>query len=80
MDKQTFELHDEELDQVVGGTALICANTNRVAFSSTKEIYSFKNCTYRQVRDLCENLIGKYATEAEFDAACVSALKSKGWI
>ena len=80
LDDKIFELGDEELDQVSGGTALISANTNRVAFSSTKAIYSFKNCTYKDVRNLCEDLIGKYATEAEYDAACVAALKAKGWI
>ncbi|MBQ2956282.1 MAG: hypothetical protein IJE08_07460 [Clostridia bacterium] len=78
--KKVFELNDDELDCVSGGTALISANTNRVAFSTTREIFSFKNCTYRQVRDLCESLIGEYPTEAEYDAACKAALKEKGWI
>ena len=81
MEKKTFvELNDEELDQVAGGSAYINANTNKIAFDTISTVYEFKNCTYREVRDLCEDLIGKYATEAEFDAACVAALKAKGWI
>ena len=79
-EKKMFELNDEELDMVSGGTAFINANIGKVGFSSTKEIYTYKNCTYRDVRNLCEDLIGKYATEAEYDAACVAALKAKGWI
>ena len=79
-EKKMFELNDEVLDQIVGGTAFINANIGTVAFSSTKEVYDYKNCTYRDVRNVCEDLIGKYATEAEYDAACVAALKAKGWI
>ena len=79
-DKQMFELSDEELDHVAGGKVYINANNNKMVFSTTGTVYTFQNCTYRQVRDVCEDLIGKYATEAEFDAACVAALKAKGWI
>lgn len=73
------ELNTEELDLVAGGKAYINANNNKIVFSSTQAVYQF-NCDYRKVRDLCEDLIGKYATEAEFDAACVSALQANGWI
>ncbi|MDO4746441.1 MAG: bacteriocin [Bacillota bacterium] len=75
-----FELNDEELDQVSGGKVYINANNNKLVFSTTNAVYTFKNCTYRDVRDVCEDLIGKYATEAEYDAACEAALKAKGWI
>lgn len=74
------ELNDEELDKIAGGAAYINANTGKIAFDTIDTVYKFKNCTYRDVRDLCESYIGKYATEAEFDAACVAALKAKGWI
>lgn len=76
----SVELHDEELDQVVGGGAYINANTSKIAFDTIDEVYKYKNCTYQEIRNLCESFIGKYATEAEFDAACVAALKEKGWI
>lgn len=79
-EKNFIELNDEALDQIAGGTAIINANAGVVCFSTTQAVYKYKNCTGRQVRNLCEDLIGKYATEAEFDAACVSALKAKGWI
>lgn len=77
---QIFELNDEELDQVSGGKAYINANNNKLVFSTTGSVYTFKNATFGQVRDLCESFIGKCATEADYDAACVAALKAKGWI
>lgn len=80
MENRNFELDDEMLDQVAGGAAKINANTGVVGFTSTNAIYTYKNCTGKDVRNLCEDLIGKYATEAEYDAACVAALKAKGWI
>ena len=77
---QIFELNDEELDMVAGGVVRVSANTNRVAFTTLKKIYNLQNCNARQARDLCESLIGQYATDAEYDAACEAALKAKGWI
>lgn len=75
-----FVLSDEELDQIAGGTAYICGNSSRIGFSTIDTIYTYKNCTYQEIRNLCESFIGKYATEEEFDAACVAALQEKGWI
>ena len=78
--KQYIELNDEELDQISGGTVRISANTNRVGFTTSKRAYDLKNCTAIQARNLCEGLMGQFATEAEYDAACEAALKAKGWI
>lgn len=73
-------LNDEELEAVAGGVAFINANTSKITFSTHPTVYTYKNCTFREIRDLCESYIDKYATEEEFDAACVAALKEKGWI
>lgn len=75
-----FELNDEELDQVSGGTVYISAGYKQIAFSNLGTVYNLKNCTPQQARDFCESMIGKYATDAEYDAACEAALKEMGWI
>lgn len=79
-EKRIIELNEDDLEAVSGGTALINARSNKVGFTTTGKIYQFKNCSYQQVRALCEGLIGQYPTEAEYDAACEAALKEKGWI
>ena len=78
--KQLIEVLDEELDQIAGGVVRISGNTNRVAFSTLNRIYALKNCTAIEARNLCESLMAKYPGETEHEAACESALKSKGWI
>lgn len=74
------ELNMDNLEQVAGGKAYIDGNTNRIAFSTTKQVYQLKNCSSIQALAIVDGLRGKYATEEEFDAACLAALQSKGWI
>lgn len=81
INKQVFELNDEELDYIAGGAVRISANTNRVGFTTSGRAYALQNCTARQARNLCEELMtGTYANEAEYDAACEAALRERGWI
>lgn len=74
------ELNMEDLEAVAGGKAYIDGNTNRIAFSTTKAMYQLKNCTAIQALALVDGMRGMYATEAEFDAACLAALQAKGWV
>lgn len=80
MDNKLVELMDEDLDMVTGGAVFINRNTGKVGFSTTGAVYKYKNCNPDQIVAMCNSLAGKFATEAEYDAAIESALKAKGWI
>lgn len=74
-------MNEENLDSVNGGRYIINGNTHQVAFRDAKKVYNLSpNCTDYQVMELMDSFIGKYATEVEYDKACIAALKAKGWI
>ena len=73
------ELSAEEMGEIVGGAAYVNRNTGNVFFSKAGKCFKMKG-TADEVATLCRSLIGHYATDEEFDAACIAALESKGWI
>lgn len=74
------ELNDLEVGKVSGGKVYINGNTKKLAFDTIPGAFAFKNCTAYQILEACDGLIGKYATNAEYDQACYNLLKSNGWI
>lgn len=75
------ELDFESLDNVSGGRYVINGNTHQIAFRDARQVFKLKpNADEYEVMRLCDKLIGKYKTEAEYDNACISALKTQGWI
>lgn len=74
------ELNMEDMEQVAGGAAYINSRTNKIAFDSNGSVFQLVNCTGHEAAAVCSSLIGKYATEAEYDNACIAALRAKGWI
>lgn len=73
------ELSMEEMTGVSGGKYVINGNTKQIAFRENKVVYSLK-CSPYQAMELCDSFIGKYATEEEYNNACIAALQAKGWI
>lgn len=74
------ELGDEMLELVSGGRYVINRNTNQIGFRDAQKIFKLKNCTFSEAQAVCDSFIGKYATEVDYDNACIAALRSKGWI
>jgi len=74
------ELSMEELDAVSGGRYVINGNTHQVAFRDVQQIFHLKNCSDYEAMEAMDSLIGVYATEVEYDNACIALLQSKGWI
>jgi hypothetical protein len=76
------QLNEQEMENVVGGTVIISKDKMVVGFSTTKEKYNLKNCTYRQVRDLVDDLLEANPTlgNAAFDKLAKDTLSAKGWI
>ena len=75
------ELNMENLEAVHGGRYIINGNKHQIAFRDAERVFKISpSVSDYQVMELCDSFIGKYATEAEYDNACIAALKSKGWI
>lgn len=76
------QINENILEDVVGGTVIISKDHMVVGFSTTQEKYNLKNCEYRQVRNLVEDLKDANPSmgNAEFDAFIKKTLQSKGWI
>lgn len=74
------ELNEEMLDSVNGGRVVVNGNLHKIAFRDAKKTFQLKNCSDFEALALCNNYVGKYSTEEEFDNACIEALRGKGWI
>ena len=70
----------DDLDAVSGGRYIINGNTHQVGFRDAQQIFQLKNCSDYEAMEAMDSLIGKYATEVEYDNACIALLQSKGWI
>jgi len=73
------ELDDLELTAVSGGRYFVNTTNGKLCFDSRKEIFHITGSCYAAM-ELMDSLIGKYATNEEYDAACVALLQSRGMI
>lgn len=75
------QIEDNEMELVAGGNYYINKNNIKVAFTTIKgKAYQLSGCTGNQAMDVMDSLIGKYNTTAEYDQACVQALKDAGYL
>lgn len=77
-----MQINDNELENVVGGTVIVSRDYMNVGFSTLGEMYSLKNCTYKQARDYVDDLLADNPklTNEEFDKLAKQKLQAKGWI
>lgn len=76
------ELNDTQLDNVIGGTVIISEDYMNIGFTTLREMYNLKNCTFKDVRNFVGDLKdeNKGLTNAAFDVLCRDELKARGWI
>lgn len=76
------ELKDKKMELICGGTVIISSEKMMVAFSTTRERFDLKNCTFRQARDYVADLLAANPglNDAEFDALAKQKLAANGWI
>lgn len=75
------ELNEEMLEDVNGGRYIVNGNRHQIAFRDAKKVFKLSaSADEYEVMRLCDSFIGKYATEEEYDNACINALRAKGWI
>ena len=59
----------------------IYSTVHQIAFRDVQQVFKLSpDCNDYEVMAACDSLIGKYATEQEYDNACIALLQSKGWI
>ena len=74
------ELHDIELDEVVGGSVNLSEAANKIGFTTLHEGYLLK-CTYKQAKGLLSSLYASNdLSEGEFDRLVKREFQSRGWI
>ena len=75
------ELNNENLETVAGGRYVINGNTHQVAFRDAKQVFKLSDtCDEYDAMRLMDSFVGQYATEEEYDNACIAALRANGWI
>ena len=75
------ELDFENLENVSGGRYIVNGNTHQVAFRDVKRVFNLSpDCDEYEAMRLMDSFVGKYATEQEYDNACIEALRARGWI
>ncbi len=75
------ELNMENLESVSGGRYIINANRHQIAFRDARQVFKLSaSADEYDVMRLMDSFIGKYATEVEYDNACIAALRERGWI
>ena len=73
------ELSEHDVSTVTGGRYFVNTTNGKLVFDSRNEIFHINGSCY-EAMELMDSLIGKYATNAEYDAACVALLQSKGML
>lgn len=81
-DKKFVEINDEELDQVVGGTVIIAAGTNEIAFTSRNIKYRLNGISARDARNVVLDLMDANPdmSDAEFDKLVRNTFNRNGWL
>lgn len=76
-----MQLSDFEADNVSGGVVLV-SDRGLVGFTTTGETFNLVNCTWRQARDLRDDLYeaNPGMGNAEFDNLVRNELQARGWI
>lgn len=75
------ELNPDSLEAVNGGRYVINGDKHQIAFRDVRQVFKInESVSDYDVMEVCDSFVGKYATEEEYDNACINALKSRGWI
>lgn len=76
------EIDFNELDMVNGGTVYLSKDFMKVGFSTLKESYSLKDCSFGQAFALADEIYEQYKNQGNqaVDEAVKAAFKEKGWI
>lgn len=81
-EKKIFEINDDELDQVVGGTVVIAMDKNEIAFTSRNIKYKLNGISAKEARSVVLDLMDANTnlSDAEFDKLVRNTFNRNGWL
>lgn len=76
------EINMEDMEMVNGGVVYLSKDFMKVGFSTLRETYALKNCSYFEALALVDSVYDQHKLEgnAAVDAATKAALQAHGWI
>lgn len=76
------EINPEELENVTGGTVYLSKDFMKIGFSTLKQNYKLKGCTFGQALALTDAIYEQHKDEGNqaIDEAVKAAFEEKGWI
>lgn len=75
------ELGDLELESVSGGKYFLNGNTKKLCFSTDNTIFKLTdNTSVYAAMEYMDSQIGRFETQAEYDAHCIDYLQQHGMV
>ena len=74
------QLSDQSSEIVSGGKYQLNGNNGKLLFYNDNRVFQLKNCDVYEAIAYLNSMMGQFATDAEYDAACIAGLESKGWV
>ena len=73
------QINSKDMEQVTGGRYHLNKSNKKIFFDNVEGVFTITGSVYL-AQELMDGLVGKYATEAEYDKACVDILRKNGLI
>lgn len=76
------QINNEELDLVNGGVVYLSKDFMKIGFSTLKQTFALKNCSYGQAFALVDSVYEQYKDQGNstVDQKTKEAFQAKGWI
>lgn len=74
------QISEFEMDAVCGGKCYMNGNTGKLFFTHDNRIFQLDGVDALTALGLMNSFLGKCDDDADYDAKCIGALQSRGWI
>lgn len=74
------QLNETEAGVINGGKYQLNGNNGKLLFYNDNRVFQLKNVDVFTAIQYLNSMMGTYSTDAEYDAACIAGLESKGWV
>lgn len=73
-------LNDKQAEIINGGKYKLNGNNGKLLFTNDNRVFQLVNCEVFDAIKLLNGEMGKYSSDAEYDAHCIEALQNNGWV
>lgn len=76
------QIHEQDLDQVVGGIVRVSGNKMKVNFTTLRQVYPLKNCEASDASLLAQILYNQHKDEGDlaYEQIVLQEFQNRGWI